>query len=374
MHVKQLHIIAFDVPYPADYGGVIDVYFRIKALHDLGVSIILHCYEYGRGQHLELEKIALEVHYYKRKRSVIDQFSSIPFIVKSRNSKSLLANLLKDDSPILFEGLHTTYFLSDPRLKNRVKFVRTHNIEHDYYNALAAQSSGLKKRFFINEAKKLKTYEEVLKYADQILCIKPSDQSYFARYGKPCHYLPVSMTAWKEGRYVPTDEYCLFHGNLSVSENEQGATWLIRNVFLPMNQCGKLIVAGKNPGPELIALCEKHGVALRPSPSQEEMIELQAKARVHVLYTENSSGVKLKLVQALATSGHVVTNDCMVEGTDLISFCDVAHDSSAFQALVAQRLTEALALEQYKNRRAYLEAHYDTKKNCARIFGLLADV
>ena len=28
----HLHIIAFNVPYPANYGGVIDVFYRIKAL------------------------------------------------------------------------------------------------------------------------------------------------------------------------------------------------------------------------------------------------------------------------------------------------------------------------------------------------------
>ncbi|MEI7802398.1 MAG: mannosyltransferase, partial [Bacteroidota bacterium] len=44
---NQLHIISFNVPYPPDYGGVIDVYYKIKALKEAGVKIHLHCYEYG---------------------------------------------------------------------------------------------------------------------------------------------------------------------------------------------------------------------------------------------------------------------------------------------------------------------------------------
>ena len=28
----HLHIVSFNVPWPADYGGVIDVYYRIKAV------------------------------------------------------------------------------------------------------------------------------------------------------------------------------------------------------------------------------------------------------------------------------------------------------------------------------------------------------
>jgi hypothetical protein len=51
---KHLHIISFDVPYPANYGGVIDVFYKLKNLHKAGVKIILHCFEYGRGEQKEL--------------------------------------------------------------------------------------------------------------------------------------------------------------------------------------------------------------------------------------------------------------------------------------------------------------------------------
>ena len=30
---RHIHVVSFNVPYPADYGGVIDVYFRLQALH-----------------------------------------------------------------------------------------------------------------------------------------------------------------------------------------------------------------------------------------------------------------------------------------------------------------------------------------------------
>ncbi len=38
----HLHIIAFDIPFPPDYGGVIDVYYKIKTLSEAGVRIHLH--------------------------------------------------------------------------------------------------------------------------------------------------------------------------------------------------------------------------------------------------------------------------------------------------------------------------------------------
>jgi hypothetical protein len=49
---KTLHIICHDVPWPADYGGVVDLFYKIKALHDEGVKIKLHCFDYGRGKRM----------------------------------------------------------------------------------------------------------------------------------------------------------------------------------------------------------------------------------------------------------------------------------------------------------------------------------
>ena len=70
----QFHIVSFDVPYPPDYGGVIDVFYKIKALSELGVKVHLHCFEYGRGQQNELNKICSSVTYYKRNLNKIKLF------------------------------------------------------------------------------------------------------------------------------------------------------------------------------------------------------------------------------------------------------------------------------------------------------------
>ena len=44
MPLKKLHIISFDNPYPPVYGGVIDVFYKIKDLHAEGYEIYLHCF------------------------------------------------------------------------------------------------------------------------------------------------------------------------------------------------------------------------------------------------------------------------------------------------------------------------------------------
>lgn len=125
---KHLHVISFDVPLPANYGGVIDVFYKFKALAALGVKIHLHCFEYGRKEVPELAEICEEVFYYHRNTTRGYLFRRRPFIAVTRSSEQLVQRLLKDDYPILFEGLHTCYHLADERLMNRFKIVRTHNI------------------------------------------------------------------------------------------------------------------------------------------------------------------------------------------------------------------------------------------------------
>ena len=65
---KRLHIVSFDVPYPPNYGGIIDIYFKIKELHKLGVEIYLHNYlSEDKNEQVALEKYCKKIYYYKRK-------------------------------------------------------------------------------------------------------------------------------------------------------------------------------------------------------------------------------------------------------------------------------------------------------------------
>ena len=86
--MNHLHIISFDIPYPANYGGAIDVFYRIKALHDAGIKIILHCwYKEKRTTEPILESLCEKVYYYKRKINVINQLQNM-FLIKDRNGNA----------------------------------------------------------------------------------------------------------------------------------------------------------------------------------------------------------------------------------------------------------------------------------------------
>ena len=122
MGKKPLHIVSFDNPYPPVYGGVIDVFYKVKALHALGFDIYLHCFVDGKMQpDPELEQYAAAAHFYRRKKkqSGYKILSIYPFAVYSRYRKELYANIQKIDAPILFEGQQTSFLAKKHDLSGR---------------------------------------------------------------------------------------------------------------------------------------------------------------------------------------------------------------------------------------------------------------
>ena len=115
----EIHIVSLTIPYPANYGGVIDIFYKIKALHKLGVEINLHCFQYDREKSDELNKYCKTVRYYQRPKKLKYYFSALPFIVNTRSNKTLLETLQSDQLPVLLEGLHTTYFLNKLAINGR---------------------------------------------------------------------------------------------------------------------------------------------------------------------------------------------------------------------------------------------------------------
>ncbi|RYD71030.1 MAG: mannosyltransferase, partial [Sphingobacteriales bacterium] len=111
MSHQHLHIVSLDVPLPVDYGGVMDIFYKINWLHQLGIKIHLHCFTNGRPPQDELDNYCEEVFYYERKSFLQALPLKIPYMVASRNHPLLLKNLSKDNYPVLLEGIQCSYLL-----------------------------------------------------------------------------------------------------------------------------------------------------------------------------------------------------------------------------------------------------------------------
>lgn len=364
--IKTLQIAAFDNPNPPDYGGAVDLFYKLKAFHSLGIKIELHLFTYGnRTEYEPLDEFCEKVFFYKRNMSVGSFLSPKPFIVKSRERPELLKNLAQNPSPILFEGIHCCAYLHRKELKNHFKIVRMHNIEHDYYDGLAKSSGNVfKKRYFRSEAKKLRKYEFQLSHANLILAITQKDAEHFQTFGKTLWIPPFGKPFEKVEH---TEDYVLFHGNLKVSENFTAAKLLVENVFGRVD--AKVIITGKSPPHSLIAIVgKKSGMRLISNPDQEEMEELITRAHCHVFYTNQNTGIKLKLVHAIQTAGHIVMNNEMLFDETYAQEVELANTWEEMVTAINNCMKS-----DYPKSREGLRALFDNQNNATQILNNCPD-
>ena len=369
---NHLHIVTHEVPWPADYGGVVDLFYKIKALHQLGVSIQLHCFTHERGPQEELNKYCISVKYYPRKKSLRRLSSKLPFIVNSRVSEELVKELQKDDHPVLLEGIHTTHPLFNGQLKDRTVFVRLHNVEFEYYYQLAKQEHNfLKKLYFLHESRLLKKYEKMVANEAIFLAVSKQDVEIYQQQfnATNIHYLPVflpyTLAVGKEGKGC----FCLYHGNLSINENEKAAMWLLQNVFNKTTI--PFVIAGKDPSKKLQRLAHAHPhTCLVANPGEKEMQDLIAKAHVHVLPSFNNTGVKLKLLNALFNGRHCLVNTAAVAGSDLEAYCHIANDAPVFQQKINELFTQDFTEAEIQKRQGLLQHNYNNEESAKKITAL----
>lgn len=368
---------------------MIDVFHRIRTLNSLGVDIHLHTFQYGRPQQDILKNYCSQIHYYQRNTGAISAISCKPYIVKSRQSQELVERLSADNLPILVEGLHCCSLLEQID-GNRI-IVRAHNVEHDYYNNLAAAlekkysqdnkilhlpSYLFRRAYFRADARRLERYEPILIKARAILAITEADAAHFRSIGcKNVLHIPgfhpyddvVATPTTPESNQSP---FVLYQGDLSVGENIQAVLTLADTII--SRSSSNFVVAGRNPDPvvrERLAACPN--ATLVANPNDDEMLRLMAEAQVQMLVTSSPTGLKLKLVNALFSGRHLLVNSNMVAGTDLAPLCHVADDPEQQLAMLEKLMLTPFGQEDISLRRTMLMPRYSNRANAEIIINEL---
>ncbi len=369
---KHVHVVAFDLPFPPNYGGSTDMYFKLVHLQKLGISVTLHVFLYdGKEKAPDLEKVTFKTIYYSRKRYKNPFFGKIPYIVKTRKNEELFQNLLLDNSPVLFEGLHTTYYLNHPLIKDRIRVVRAHNVEHNYYSALEqAEDNFFKKIFFRVEAESLRKYERILHKANGIAGISPAETNYLNNEYGNTSYIPAFHSNTDVFSRLGKGEFVLYHGNLSVPENNRAALYLVEEVFPLINR--PCVVSGSNPSKKLIKAISKFDhITLRANISTKEILELIESAHVNAMVTFQSTGIKLKLLNSLYRGRFVVANTAMVDETQLEDLCYISDNAIEFASFVEDCFMQDFT-ENEKTKRIHLLGQlFNNNENAIKLANML---
>lgn len=357
---KHIQIVSFAVPYPPDYGGAIDVYYKIKALTALGLKVHLHTFEYPPYLRSEaLEDICESVQYYSRKFPW-KWFLGTPYIITSRNNKLLIENILKLKYPVILEGLHTSFLIPELAENNIPFIVRMHNVEWKYYDLLAgAETSWLKRIYFKLEAKFLKNYEKILSEAPLLATIADKDTSYYQSLVPksqvfqvhPFHGMEFSVKAGK-------GNYALFHGNLAINENKNAADFLAHKVF--NNNIIELIIAGKDAIP---VNSDKSTIKWVNHPSDTAMKQLQQDAQVHLIPNTQPTGMKLKWVHALHSARFIIVHPDILSKSIPDAGIYVAENEKDWSEILQQICNKECTEDMLLTRKNWIANHFNNQKN-----------
>lgn len=370
----KVHLVSFDIPFPADYGGAIDVFHKIRSLHLQGVEIYLHCSMYGeRRPSQELEKLCKKVWYYPRNTGWKGISLKFPYMVYSRRCKELLQNLQAIEAPILFDGVSTCFYLNAPELNDRWKVVRNQNIEQDYYFQLSRREKNLlKKGYYFLESILLKKYENQLSSANAFCTVAEHDHDFFKqKYPKAVHeYIPSFQPYDHINSSKGKGTFCLYHGNLGLAENREAVLYLLDEI-IPQSQI-PFIISGRHPDESLKKkMAQTANCTLIENPDMDKMNQLIHEAQIHVLPTFQETGLKLKLLHALFNGRHVLVNPSMVVGTRLEHICHVAQNATEFLNKINNLAETPFQEEELNSRKKILSNHYNNISNAKRLITLL---
>ncbi|AHF17320.1 glycosyltransferase family 4 protein [Niabella soli] len=366
---KELHIVCPDVPCPADYGCIIDIMNRIRALHASGIRIHLHYFsENHSNAPRELHSFCQSVCLYEPRNKRQCSGASLPYNVAARINDLLIERLNADDHPILIEGLSCTGII--PFLKNNQRSicVRMHTNEELYYQELARSTTGLFKKFhYAAESRHIKKYTAALPKNVLLACVSDPDLSFFRERGFENIFRLPTFPNWQRVNSLEgIGTHCLFHGKLSVPDNEQAALWLLHKVFNKVRV--PFIIAGKDPSRQLqkaAALCEH--TCLVSNPCESEINDLVQKAHINILpnLNKNCTGTRLKLLHALYSGRHCVTTPSMIAESGLGATCHIGTTPNALASIISQLYYKPFEEDEIQLRKALVEKTFDNSKNTA---------
>jgi hypothetical protein len=260
-------------------------------------------------------------------------------------------------------------------LNSRKVIVRMHNDESIYYKELArASHSWLKKIYFNRESRLLKKYTAALPKSCMYACVSKEDIATFSEeyHLSNLSFIPTFPTWQKVTSEDGVGNLCLYHGNLSVPENEEAACWLLQKVFTKIRK--PLVIAGKKPSnrlQKLAALCQH--TCLVADPSESEMNDLVRKAHINILpgFNRQVTGIRLKVLHALFEGRHCITHETMVKGSGLEGLCHIGTNADSFASIVAQLYHRPFGEEETDLRKKVLGDTYNNELNTRKLIQYL---
>jgi glycosyltransferase involved in cell wall biosynthesis len=305
---------------------------------------------------------------------VVNLFSSNSYNIERFEDEDFEAKLIsilevEQYDTVILESLFCAPYIASIRKVSSAKIiVRAHNVEFQIWEGLAhGEASFIKKQYLKILAKRLKTYEiQALNKADEILCITEEDKYKFEQLGviTTIEVLPIGMNI-KVLPYKPpkSTSVWMYHvGAMDWEPNIEGINWFVDNIWPLLNEQFpelKCHLAGRKM-PEYLKEQSKGNLIIEAEV--ESMKDFTLDKNVAVIPLLSGSGLRVKIVEALALGKVVVTTSIGAMG---IPYSDgknmlIANSPEEFVSQIQKLMEKPILLKNIsKGARKLAESEFD---------------
>ncbi len=321
----KILVVCSDFPFPADHGGRVDTWGRIKVLSELGWKIHLVVCGKQRPSEADVNTVMAYVEQIKlcdRSSKLADLLHVIPMQAQSRNELRNV-NLEGDYDYVLLEGDYVYPILNNPKIRHENVILRVHNDEAVYFKALARSTKNvLHKLYYHMESGKFAALQKkMLEKVDKYLFISNKEFESFQRKNPSAKSLflppPVNEDMFRAGTFQ--SKHVVFIGSLFMPNNREAIQWYLGHIHPLMlkEPDYKFIVAGNSRNQSLSWLeqYDLTNVILHDTP--KSLDDIYNSGYLFVNPMQNGAGVKLKTIEAIQNGLPVISTSIGHEGTGL---------------------------------------------------------
>jgi polysaccharide biosynthesis protein PslH len=328
-----------------------------------------------------IEKTKIEGVFIDTRVNIIDAFSAlvtadsynVSRFFSSDFDKRLVALLNEDQYDIIhLESLFMTPYISTIRRLSRGKIVlRSHNLEHVIWQRLANTAGNKAKRMYLNHlASKLKTYEEkTINEVDGIAAISFEDTNRFRELQcrVPLLTIPFGIELEKYP-WVPVQDHSkpfnrLFHlGAMNWEPNKEAVNWFLDEIWPELSKEDLTMDLAGREMPDAIFKLADHKLVVHGEVNSA--IEFMQNNDIMLAPLLSGSGMRVKIIEAMALGKVVITTTVGGEGIDYVAgeHLLIADTPEEFIHHVKELLNDpAMAATLSKNARSLVETKYNNK-------------
>tara|TARA_B100000497_G_scaffold38101_1_gene44704 strand:- start:1973 stop:3175 length:1203 start_codon:yes stop_codon:yes gene_type:complete len=373
------------VPWPLNEGGNIGIYNYTKAYRELGHDVTLYCLD-AQKHNTPIKEASSELSKYAKLYihpidTDINLEDAIKHLVKNKSYnvsrfynasfEKELTKLLSEESfdLVQLEGTFVGPYISSIRKEHKgLLSLRMHNVEFEIWQRLAQNEKNPLKKLYLNIlAKQLKKYEsKIIRQVDTIVPVTDQDQTKFSKLYPEGIFktIPagINLNTWKFSPSKTTNR--LYHiGSMEWHANAEAIDWYIENIhplIIKNNTDYSLNLAGKGID---IALFESIP-QVNVTENVNNAYDFINSNDVCIVPLKSGSGIRLKILEAMAAGKLVITTTIGAQG---INYINQKH------LLIADTPTEFLSIFKklnnhqidfqgiIKNARTLIEKQYATK-------------